>query len=382
MIGIDNDSFGDAKILVVGVGGGGNNAVDRMIQDNVKGINFISVNTDNKVLSKSLAEIKIQIGAKLTKGLGAGGKPEIGMEAANESRDELAQAISDYDMIFVTAGMGGGTGTGAAPVVAGIAKEKGILTVGVVTKPFAFEGQKRMRNALAGIEELKKNVDTLISIPNQKLLEIADKDTTMLQAFTLADDVLKQGVVGISDLISSPGLINVDFADVRTTMLDKGLAHLGVGHASGKNKVEMAAELAIKSPLLETSIDGARNVIINVTGGLDLGLMETNNAADLIGASLDPDADIIFGTSFNEDLKDEVIITVVATGLAEIGTFSDKINNKVRASSNSSVPSSAPSSHDTPTEVTQNETPTEYKEVPVITEKPTSLDIPSFLRRG
>ncbi len=382
MIGIDNDSFGDAKILVVGVGGGGNNAVDRMIQDNVKGINFISVNTDNKVLSKSLAEIKIQIGAKLTKGLGAGGKPEIGMEAANESRDELAQAISDYDMIFVTAGMGGGTGTGAAPVVAGIAKEKGILTVGVVTKPFAFEGQKRMRNALAGIEELKKNVDTLISIPNQKLLEIADKDTTMLQAFTLADNVLKQGVVGISDLISSPGLINVDFADVRTTMFDKGLAHLGVGHASGKNKVEMAAELAIKSPLLETSIEGAKNVIINVTGGLDLGLMETNNAADLIGASLDPDADIIFGTSFNEDLKDEVIITVVATGLAEIGTFSNKINNKVRASSNSSAPSVTPPSHDTSTETVQNETPTEYKEVPVITEKPTSLDIPSFLRRG
>ena len=338
--------------------------------------------TDNKVLSKSLAEIKIQIGAKLTKGLGAGGKPEIGMEAANESRDELAQAISDYDMIFVTAGMGGGTGTGAAPVVAGIAKEKGILTVGVVTKPFAFEGQKRMRNALAGIEELKKNVDTLISIPNQKLLEIADKDTTMLQAFTLADNVLKQGVVGISDLISSPGLINVDFADVRTTMFDKGLAHLGVGHASGKNKVEMAAELAIKSPLLETSIEGAKNVIINVTGGLDLGLMETNNAADLIGASLDPDADIIFGTSFNEDLKDEVIITVVATGLAEIGTFSNKINNKVRASSNSSAPSVTPPSHDTSTETVQNETPTEYKEVPVITEKPTSLDIPSFLRRG
>ena len=271
MLDISNDDFGEAKILVIGVGGGGNNAVDRMISDGIKNISFISVNTDNKVLSKSLSDIKIQIGIKSTKGLGAGGRPEIGKEAAQESKEEIASAISDYDMIFVTAGMGGGTGTGAAPIIAGIAKEKGILTVGVVTKPFAFEGPVRMKNALNGIEELKKSVDTLIVIPNQKLMEIADKDTSMLQAFKMADDVLMQGVTGISDLISNPGVINVDFADVRSIMADKGLAHLGVGHSKGKDKARTAAELAIRSPLLETSIEGAKSVIINVTGGTDLG---------------------------------------------------------------------------------------------------------------
>jgi len=316
LLDISNDDFGEAKILVVGVGGGGNNAVDRMISDNVQNISFISVNTDNKVLSKSLADIKIQIGIKSTKGLGAGGRPEIGKEAAQESKEEIAAAISDYDMVFVTAGMGGGTGTGAAPIIAGIAKEKGILTVGVVTKPFIFEGPVRMKNALSGIEELKKAVDTLIVIPNQKLMEIADKDTSMLQAFKMADDVLKQGVIGISDLISKPGLINVDFADVRSIMADKGLAHLGVGRSKGKEKARTAAELAIKSPLLETSIDGAKSVIINVTGGMDLGMLETNNAAEFIGSLIDPEAEVIFGTSFNDSLNDEVIVTVVATGLS------------------------------------------------------------------
>ena len=312
---ISNDDFGEAKILVVGVGGGGNNAVDRMISDGIKNISFISVNTDNKVLSKSLADIKIQIGIKSTKGLGAGGRPEVGKGAAQESKEEIAAAISDYDMVFVTAGMGGGTGTGAAPIIAAIAKEKGILTVGVVTKPFTFEGPVRMKNALGGIEELKKCVDTLIVIPNQKLMEIADKDTSMLQAFKMADDVLKQGVIGISDLISNPGLINVDFADVRSIMADKGLAHLGVGHSKGKDKARTAAELAIRSPLLETSIDGAKSVIINITGGPDLGMLETNSAAEFIGSLIDPDAEVIFGTSFNDALNDEVIVTVVATGL-------------------------------------------------------------------
>ncbi len=315
MLDISNDDFGEAKILVIGVGGGGNNAVDRMISDGIKNISFISVNTDNKVLSKSLADIKIQIGIKSTKGLGAGGRPEVGKGAAQESKEEIAAAVSDYDMVFVTAGMGGGTGTGAAPIIAGIAKEKGILTVGVVTKPFTFEGPVRMKNALSGIEELKKCVDTLIVIPNQKLMEIADKDTSMLQAFKMADDVLKQGVIGISDLISNPGLINVDFADVRSIMADKGLAHLGVGHSKGKDKARTAAELAIRSPLLETSIDGAKSVIINVTGGPDLGMLETNNAAEFIGSLIDPEAEVIFGTSFNDTLNDEVIVTVVATGL-------------------------------------------------------------------
>lgn len=313
MIDLLEDTFDGAKILVVGVGGGGGNAVDRMIQDNTEGIEFISINTDSQALDKNLAKKKIKIGTKLTKGLGAGGKPEIGTKAAEETRDEIAQAIDGADMIFITAGMGGGTGTGAAPVIAGIAKEKDILTVGVVTKPFHFEREKRMRNALSGIEELKKNVDTLIVIPNEKLMEVADKNTTLIQAFKMADDVLKQGVTGISDLISKPGIINVDFADVSTIMRNKGLAHMGVGRAS---KVEDAAEQAIKSPLLETSIVGAKSVLINFSGGPDLGLIETNNAADLIGDSLASDAEIIFGTSLNDDLKGEVVVTVVATGLA------------------------------------------------------------------
>ncbi len=315
MIDISNDDFGDAKILVVGVGGGGNNAVDRMISDNVTNIDFISVNTDNKVLSKSLADIKIQIGVKSTRGLGAGGRPEVGKTAAQESKEEITAAISDYDMVFVTAGMGGGTGTGAAPIIAAAAKEQGILTVGVVTKPFSFEGPVRMKNALNGIEELKKSVDTLIVIPNQKLLEIADKDTSFIQAFKMADDVLKQGVIGISDLISKPGVINVDFADVRSIMSDKGLAHLGVGHSKGKDKAKSAAELAIKSPLLETSIDGAKSVIINITGGMDLGMLETNTAAEFIRSLVDPGCEVIFGASFNESFNDEIMVTVVATGL-------------------------------------------------------------------
>ncbi len=315
MLDISNDDFGEAKILVVGVGGGGNNAVDRMIADDIKNINFISVNTDNKVLAKSLANEKIQIGIKSTKGLGAGGRPAVGKEAAQESKEEIASAISNYDMVFVTAGMGGGTGTGAAPIIAGIAKEKGILTVGVVTKPFSFEGPVRMKNALAGIEELKKCVDTLIVIPNNKLLEIADKDTSMISAFKMADDVLKQGVTGISELILTPGVINVDFADVHTIMADKGLAHLGVGRSKGKDKARTAAELAIKSPLLETSIDGAKSIIVNFTAGADLGMIETNNAAEFIRSLADPEAEIIFGTSLNESMSDEVIVTVIATGL-------------------------------------------------------------------
>lgn len=303
-----------ARIKVIGVGGGGNNAVNRMINEGLRGIDFISVNTDKQALFVSHATTKIQIGDKLTKGLGAGANPEIGEKAANESRDEIAMAIKDADMVFVTAGMGGGTGTGAAPVIAQIAKEMGILTVGVVTKPFLFEGKKRMQFAEQGVEALRAVVDTLVTIPNERLLQIADKKMPLVKAFSLADDILKQGVQGISDLITVPGLINLDFADVKTIMMDTGLAHMGIGRASGENKAETAAKQAISSPLLETSIEGAKGVLLNITGGPDLSLQEVNIAAELIQASADPEANIIFGSVINENLTDEIIITVIATG--------------------------------------------------------------------
>jgi cell division protein FtsZ len=309
---IDMDSF--ARLKVVGIGGGGNNAVNRMIASGMRGVEFISVNTDKQALFLSQATTKIQIGDKLTKGLGAGANPEIGEKAANESRDEIAMAIKDADMVFVTAGMGGGTGTGGAPVVAQIAKEMGILTVGVVTKPFLFEGKKRMMQAEAGVEALKAVVDTLVTIPNDRLLQIADKKMPLVKAFNLADDVLKQGVQGVSDLIAVPGLINLDFADVKTIMMDTGIAHMGIGRGTGENKAEEAAKQAISSPLLETSIDGARGVLLNITGGSDLGLQEVNLAAELIQTSADPDATIIFGAVIDDNLKDELIITVIATG--------------------------------------------------------------------
>ena len=303
-----------ARIKVIGVGGGGNNAVNRMIEEGLRGIDFIAVNTDKQALHISHATTKIQIGDKLTKGLGAGANPEIGEKAANESRDEIAMAIKDADMVFVTAGMGGGTGTGAAPVIAQIAKELGILTVGVVTKPFLFEGRKRMQSAERGVEALRDVVDTLVTIPNERLLQIADKKMPLVKAFSQADDILRQGVQGISDLITVPGLINLDFADVRTIMTDTGLAHMGVGRGTGENKAEDAARQAIASPLLETSIEGAKGVLYNITGGPDLGMQEVNAAAELIQASADPDANIIFGAVINENLSDEVIITVIATG--------------------------------------------------------------------
>ncbi len=309
---IDMESF--ARIKVIGVGGGGNNAVNRMISAGLRGVEFISVNTDKQALFLSQANTKIQIGDKLTKGLGAGANPEIGEKAANESRDEIAMAIKDADLVFVTAGMGGGTGTGGAPVIAQIAKEMGILTVGVVTKPFLFEGKKRMMQAENGVEALKGVVDTLVTIPNDRLLQIGDKKMPLLKAFNLADDVLRQGVQGISDLIAVPGLINLDFADVKTIMLDTGLAHMGIGHGTGENNAEEAARQAISSPLLETSIEGARGVLLNITGGADLGLQEVNMAAELIQASADPEANIIFGAVIDDNLKDEIVITVIATG--------------------------------------------------------------------
>ena len=304
-----------AQIKVIGVGGGGNNAVDRMIEDGLDGVEFISINTDGQALAKARSSTKIQIGEKLTKGLGAGGNPEIGEKSVDETQDEIAQALRGSDMVFITAGMGGGTGTGAAPRIASISKELGILTVGVVTKPFNFEGKKRMSNAEKGIMELKKNVDTLVIIPNQRLLSIIDKKTTLTEAFKKADEILRQGVQGIADLISKPGVINLDFADVRTVMANKGVAHMGIGRASGENKAEIAAKMAIQSPLLETTIEGAKSVLINFSGDLNLGLMETEEAADLIRESIDPDAEIIFGTTINEELDNEVVVTVIATGL-------------------------------------------------------------------
>jgi cell division protein FtsZ len=313
-----------AQIKVVGVGGGGNNAVDRMIEENLKGVEFITINTDKQALGRSKATTKIQIGEKITRGLGAGANPEIGCKSAEESREDILEALKGADMVFVTAGMGGGTGTGAAPVVAKIAKEEGILTVGVVTKPFSFEGKKRMMNAEKGINELKQNVDTLVIIPNDKLLQIIDKRTSMLEAFRKADEVLRQGVQGISDLISNPGIINLDFADVRTIMSDKGIAHMGIGQASGENKTEIAAKAAIHSPLLDTSIDGAKGVLINISGGSNLGLLEANEAANLIRESVDPEAEIIFGTTINDDLGDNVIVTVIATG------FENKLSKSVK----------------------------------------------------
>ena len=318
MIMDDNDlnymMDGTAKIKVIGVGGAGNNAVNRMIEAGIRNVEFIAVNTDRQTLNESKANSKIQIGEKLTRGLGAGANPDIGSQAAEESRAEIAEALKGSDMVFVTAGMGGGTGTGAAPIVAATAKEMGILTIGVVTKPFTFEGKKRLAQAERGIASLKGKVDTLVVIPNDKLLQVIDRKTSMIEAFRMADDVLRQGVQGISDLISVPGVINLDFADVRTIMLNQGMAHMGIGSASGENRAEDAAKQAIQSPMLETSIEGARGIIINITGGSDMGLHEANTAAELVQRSADPEANIIFGTVIDESMGDELQITVIATG--------------------------------------------------------------------
>ncbi|MEW5953411.1 MAG: cell division protein FtsZ [Bacillota bacterium] len=309
---LDLDQY--ANIKVIGVGGGGNNAVNRMILAGLKGVEFIAVNTDAQALQLAQTSLRIQIGAKLTKGLGAGANPEIGQKAAEESIDEIHQALKGADMIFVTAGMGGGTGTGAAPVVAQVAKELGALTVGVVTKPFTFEGRKRMNQAELGIENLKSKVDTLITIPNDRLLQVIDKHTSIVEAFRIADDVLRQGVQGISDLIAVPGLINLDFADVKTIMQDTGSALMGIGAASGESRAVEAARMAVSSPLLETSVEGARGVLLNITGGTSLGLFEVNEAAEIIAQAADPEANIIFGAVVDESMEDDVRVTVIATG--------------------------------------------------------------------
>lgn len=314
MLELDMDLDRFAAIKVIGVGGGGNNAVNRMIAAGLNGVEFISVNTDAQALMHSHAPYRIQIGEKLTKGLGAGANPEIGEKAAQESREEIIKALRGADMVFVTAGMGGGTGTGAAPVVAECAKEVGALTVGVVTKPFSFEGRRRQGQAETGTAKLKEKVDTLITIPNDRLLQVADKRTSMIDAFRIADDVLRQGVQGISDLIAVPGLINLDFADVKTIMTDTGSALMGIGYGSGDNRAVTAAQAAIQSPLLETSIEGARGVLLNITGGPSLGLLEVNEAAAIISDAVDPEANIIFGSVIDETFQDEVRVTVIATG--------------------------------------------------------------------
>ena len=315
--GLDTGPESVVTIKVIGVGGGGSNVVNRMVRSGVQGVDFIAVNTDKQALTTSSATYKIQIGEKLTGGQGAGSNPDVGRKSAEESRGQIAKALEDADMVFITAGMGGGTGTGAAPIVADIAKEAGLLTVGVVTKPFAFEGRRRMLQAEAGIEELRGKVDSLVIIPNERLKFATDQKITFQNAFEIADDVLRQAVQSISDLIKNTGFINLDFADVTAVMKDAGMAHMGVGRAAGKNKAEEAAKMAISSPLLETSINGAKGVLVNVTGSMDIGLEEVETAANLVQQAAHPDALIIFGAAFDEELEDEIRVTVISTGFEE-----------------------------------------------------------------
>jgi cell division protein FtsZ len=354
-----------ATIKVIGVGGGGNNAVNRMIEHGVQGVDFIAVNTDAQALNLSKAEIKMQIGGKLTRGLGAGANPEVGKKAAEESREQLEEVLKGADMVFVTAGMGGGTGTGAAPVIAQIAREIGALTVGVVTRPFTFEGRKRQNQAAGGIGAMKEAVDTLIVIPNDRLLEIVDKNTPMLEAFREADNVLRQGVQGISDLIAVPGLINLDFADVKTIMSNKGSALMGIGVSTGENRAAEAAKRAISSPLLETSIDGAQGVLMNITGGSNLSLYEVQEAADIVASASDQEVNMIFGSVINDNLKDEIIVTVIATGFEDNNTES----RPVRPSAQSSKPVSPVAKREVKREEVNSHQNGEE-----------TLDIPTFLR--
>lgn len=362
------------NIKVIGCGGGGSNAVNRMIVEGLKNVEFIAINTDKQALLLSEADQKIQIGEKLTKGLGAGANPEIGKKAAEESREEITAAIKGANMVFITAGMGGGTGTGAAPVVAEIAKAMDILTVGVVTKPFPFEGKRRMRHAEMGIENLKEKVDTLVIIPNERLLTMADKKTTLLDSFKLADDVLRQGVQAISDLITITGVINADFADIKAVMLNKGLAHMGVGFGKGDTRAQDAVKQAISSPLLETSIDGATDVIINFTGGADLGALEVYDAADVVREAVDPDANIIVGAVIDETLTEEVRITVIATGF-------ESENNQGAVTSSSVQEIKKPVVQESAKEEAAATVVEKEPEVASNSYEQDDLDIPVFLRR-
>ena len=369
-----NEMDAAAKILVIGVGGAGNNAVNRMIEENIVGVEFIGVNTDRQALQLCKANQLVQIGEKLTKGLGAGAKPEVGAKAAEESVDELTELIKGADMVFVTCGMGGGTGTGAAPVVASIAKGLGCLTVGVVTKPFRFEAKQRMLNAVEGIEKLKENVDTLIVIPNDKLLEIVDRRTSMPEALKKADEVLQQGVQGITDLINVPGLINLDFADISTVMKDKGVAHIGIGEGHGDDKALDAVKQATTSPLLETTIEGATDIVINISG--DIGLIEANEAAMYVEELAGESANIIFGAMYDESTPDTCTITVIATGLdaqesaGQASTFMKKANERP-AFNNNAAPTFKTAASVQKTPVTKTET----------TVGTSTIQIPSFLQK-
>ncbi len=362
----------DAKLVVIGVGGGGCNAVNRMIDDGLKGVNFVAVNTDRQALSSCKAETKLQIGEKLTKGLGAGGNPEIGQKSAEENMDDIAEFVSGAEMVFVTAGMGGGTGTGAAPVVAKVAKDMGILTVGVVTKPFGFEGRKRGEHAELGIKFLKKYVDSMVVVPNDRLLKVAEEKTSLLEAFAMADGVLKQGVQGITDLIGDGGLINLDFADVETVMRDRGIAHMGIGKGKGDDKVREAVTAAIESPLLETTVAGAKAILLNVTGGYDIGMMDVNDAANQIQSVADKDAIIIFGAAVRDDMKDEMHVTVIATG------FENKPGNYAAAVSLFGEPADSEGAGDEDASDERNGE-SEYKE-PDGSSHEENFDIPSFLK--
>jgi cell division protein FtsZ len=362
-----------ARIKVIGVGGGGNNAVNRMIEGGVQGVEFIAVNTDAQALNLSKAEIKMQIGASLTRGLGAGANPEVGRKAVEESHKQLEDVLKGADMVFVTAGMGGGTGTGAAPAIAQISRELGALTIGVVTRPFGFEGRKRAANATAGIEAMRAAVDTLIIVPNDRLLQIVDKKTPMIQAFREADNVLRQGVQGISDLIAVPGLINLDFADVKTIMSNQGTALMGIGSAKGEGRAVEAAKKAISSPLLETSIHGAQGVLMNITGGTDLSLYEVQEAADIVGSAADKELNMIFGSIINENLKDEILITVIATGFSDI----EKKPYSANSDQSNGVMSKPQSNR---REQVKREEPVRQENNQQRQDPEDSLDIPTFLR--
>ncbi|MHC2852764.1 cell division protein FtsZ [Cytobacillus horneckiae] len=381
MLEFDTNLDSLATIKVIGVGGGGNNAVNRMIEHGVQGVEFIAVNTDAQALNLSKAEVKMQIGGKLTRGLGAGANPEVGKKAAEESKEQVEEALKGADMVFVTAGMGGGTGTGAAPVIAQIARDLGALTVGVVTRPFTFEGRKRSTQAAGGIASMKDAVDTLIVIPNDRLLEIVDKSTPMLEAFREADNVLRQGVQGISDLIATPGLINLDFADVKTIMSNKGSALMGIGLAAGENRAAEAAKKAISSPLLEKSIDGAQGVLMNITGGSNLSLYEVQEAADIVASASDQDVNMIFGSVINEDLKDEIVVTVIATGFNE-EVIQTKPTRPSFGQNKSTIGASAPKREQV-REREREEAATHEQQTPRSSNKEApedTLDIPTFLR--
>ncbi|MEA4922038.1 MAG: cell division protein FtsZ [Eubacteriaceae bacterium] len=382
MLQFEKSENDNAEIIVVGVGGGGCNAVNRMIDANLKGISFIGINTDKQALGSCRAESKLQIGEKLTKGLGAGGNPEVGQKSAEENAEDIGQQLQGAEMVFVTAGMGGGTGTGAAPIIAKVAKDMGILTVGVVTKPFTFEGRKREEHAELGIKFLKKYVDSIVVVPNDKLLEISEEKTTFIEAFNMADEVLKQGVQGITDLIGEEGLINLDFADVETVMRDRGVAHMGIGTGKGEDKVRNAVRGAIESPLLETTVAGAKAILLNVTGGYDMGMMDVDEAAQQVRSVADKDAMIIFGAAVSEELQDEMNVTVIATGFenqpgnyAQGTAFGEEGEDTEQAEETENEDTPAEPAVDKKSQTLSDVLKTMDKET-----EPSKFDIPSFLK--